>query len=160
MSERITVRLDDELYGWLMDAAKARRMDISSVVRQAVSASVAGARTSALPSVPPHTPEDCLAIVLSHASPRTQRRLAETSPGSTGSSRTRDARGSGLSPRPWPIGPSERSNGSTRPPGGPCKGTGVYERLTRRVADGVRARWSDTAKARESTSFQLSDRRA
>jgi predicted transcriptional regulator len=78
MSERITVRLDDELYGWLMDAAKARRMDISSVVRQAVSASVAGARTSALPSVPPHTPEDCLAVVLSQASLRTQRRLAET----------------------------------------------------------------------------------
>jgi hypothetical protein len=78
MPERIMVRLDDELYGRLSDAAKARGLDGSAMVRQAVSASVEGACTSACPAVPPHPPEDCLAVVLSQASLRTQRRLAET----------------------------------------------------------------------------------
>jgi hypothetical protein len=78
MSERITVRMDDELCRRLSDAAKTRGMDVSSIVRQAVIAYIEGARTSALPAVPPHSPEDCLAVVISQASPRTQRRLAET----------------------------------------------------------------------------------
>ena len=77
MSERITVRLDDEAYGSLTDAARARRMDVSSIVRQAVMAHLEGASGTAPTSAPPHTPEDCLAVVVSHASPVAQRRLAE-----------------------------------------------------------------------------------
>ena len=75
MPERITVRLDDEVYGRLSDAAEARGMDVSSVVRQAVMAHLEGASGTAPTSVPPHTPEDCLAVVVSHASPRAQRHL-------------------------------------------------------------------------------------
>jgi Ribbon-helix-helix protein, copG family len=77
MPERITVRLDDEVYSRLSDAAKARGMDVSAVVRQAVMAHLEGASGTAPTSVPPHTPEDCLAVVVSHASPVAQRRLAE-----------------------------------------------------------------------------------
>jgi hypothetical protein len=66
--ERLTLPLDD----WLAITA------VSSVVRQAVMAHLEGASGTAPTSVPPHTPEDCLAVVLSHASPVAQRRLAET----------------------------------------------------------------------------------
>jgi hypothetical protein len=52
-------------------------MDVSSVVRQAVMAHLEGASGTASTLVPPHTPEDCLAVVVSHASPVAQRRLAE-----------------------------------------------------------------------------------
>jgi predicted transcriptional regulator len=38
MPERITVRLDDAVHGRLTDAARARGVDVSSVVRQAVMA--------------------------------------------------------------------------------------------------------------------------
>jgi hypothetical protein len=47
MSERITVRLDDAVYDRLSDAAKARGMDVSSVVRQALMASLEGASGTA-----------------------------------------------------------------------------------------------------------------
>jgi hypothetical protein len=77
MSERVTIRLDDGLRSRLSDAAKARGMDVSSVVRQAVLAHLEGASGTTPTSVPPHTSEDCLAVVLSHASPVAQRRLAE-----------------------------------------------------------------------------------
>jgi hypothetical protein len=77
MSERITIRLDEAVYGRLSDAAKTRGMDVSSVVRQAVMAHLEAASGTAPTSVPPHTPEDCLAVVISHASPIAQRRLAE-----------------------------------------------------------------------------------
>jgi hypothetical protein len=36
-----------------------------------------GVSGSAFTSAPPHTPEDCLAVVISHASSVAQRRLAE-----------------------------------------------------------------------------------
>jgi hypothetical protein len=75
--ERLTIRLDDSLRSRLSDAAKARAMDVSSVVRQAVMSLLEGANGTVPTSVPPHTPEDCLAVVLSHASPVAQRRLAE-----------------------------------------------------------------------------------
>jgi hypothetical protein len=78
MPERITVRLNDAVYGRLTDAAKARGVDLSSVVRHAVIAYLEGASETAPTLVPLHHPEDCLAVVISHASPRTQRRLAET----------------------------------------------------------------------------------
>jgi hypothetical protein len=77
MSERITVRLDEAVYGRLSDAARARGTDVSSVVRQAVMAYLEGARGTAPASPPSHTPEDCLAVVVSYASPVAQRRLAE-----------------------------------------------------------------------------------
>jgi hypothetical protein len=75
MSERITVRLEDAVYGRLTDATRARGMDVSSVVRQALMAYLEGARGTAPTSVSPHTPEDCLAVVVGHASPRAQRQL-------------------------------------------------------------------------------------
>ena len=75
MSERITVRLDEAVYGRLSDAANARGVDVTSVVRQALMAYLERASGTAPASVPPHTPEDCLAILVSHASPRAQRHL-------------------------------------------------------------------------------------
>jgi Ribbon-helix-helix protein, copG family len=75
MSERITVRLEDAVYGRLSDAARAQGTDLSSVVRQALMAYLERARGTAPTSVPPHTPEDCLAVVVGHASPRAQRQL-------------------------------------------------------------------------------------
>lgn len=78
MSERITVRLEDAVYGRLSDAARAQGTDLSSVVRQAVMASLEGAEGTAPTSMPPHTPEDCLAVVVSHASPRAQHHLTST----------------------------------------------------------------------------------
>ena len=75
MPERITVRLDDEVYGRLSDAARARGTDVSSVVRQAMMVYLEVSSETAPMSAPPHTPEDCLAVVLSHASPRAQGHL-------------------------------------------------------------------------------------
>ena len=75
MSERITVRLDDALYGRLTDAARARGVDISLVVRRAMLDHLEGASGTALTFAPPHTPEDCLGVVVSHASPRAHRHL-------------------------------------------------------------------------------------
>ena len=77
MPERITIRPDEAVYGRLSDAAKTRAMGVSSVVRQAVMAHLEGASGTAPTAVPPHTPEDCLAVVIGHASPVAQRRLAE-----------------------------------------------------------------------------------
>ena len=77
MSERITVRLEDAVYSRLSDAAKARWTDVSSVVRQALITALEGVSdTPAVATI--HRPDDCLAVVVSHASPRAQRRLAET----------------------------------------------------------------------------------
>jgi Ribbon-helix-helix protein, copG family len=77
MSERITIRLDDAVYSRLTDAAKARGIDLSSVVRQAVIAYLEGAGGTAPTPMLHHTPEDCLAVVVSHASPRAQHHLTE-----------------------------------------------------------------------------------
>jgi hypothetical protein len=51
-------------------------MDVFSVVRQAVMAYLEGASGLAPRSVLPHTPGECLGVVMSHASPRAQRHLA------------------------------------------------------------------------------------
>jgi hypothetical protein len=59
MPERITIRLDDAVYGRLTDAAKARGIDISSVVRQALLADLDGSHGTS-PSAPPvHDREAC-----------------------------------------------------------------------------------------------------
>jgi hypothetical protein len=75
MRERLPIRLTDGLQSRLPDAARARGTDLSSVVQQALMAYLEGVRGTAPTSVPPHTPEDCLAVVVGHASPRAQRHL-------------------------------------------------------------------------------------
>jgi Ribbon-helix-helix protein, copG family len=73
MGDRITVRLDDELHARLADAAQARGMDVSSVVRQVLMASLDRGRgvtptiegslsDTTVPS--PHTTETCMGTVL------------------------------------------------------------------------------------------------
>jgi Ribbon-helix-helix protein, copG family len=64
MAERITVRLDDEVYGRLADAAKARGTDVSSVVRQAVIADLDGVSRIAPTAPPPHDREACAQAIL------------------------------------------------------------------------------------------------
>ena len=59
----------------LSDAARAHGTDLSSVVRRAVMAYLESMSGIAHTLVPPHTPEDCLAVVVSHASPCTQSHL-------------------------------------------------------------------------------------
>jgi hypothetical protein len=73
--ERVTICLTDDLQSRLADAAKARGTGLPSRVRQAVMAYLEGARGTAPASVPPHTPQDCLAVVAGYASPRAQRQL-------------------------------------------------------------------------------------
>ena len=76
MPERITVRLDDAMYGRLIEASQQGAMDISAFVLQALIRALD--RVSDTPaSAPLHHPDDCLAVVISHASPMAQRRLAE-----------------------------------------------------------------------------------
>jgi hypothetical protein len=76
MPERITVRLDDALYGQLREASRQGAMDVSTFVRQAlITALDRTSDTSA--SVPLHHPDDCLHVVVSHASPRAQHHLTE-----------------------------------------------------------------------------------
>jgi predicted transcriptional regulator len=64
MPERITIRLDDAVYGRLTDAAKARGIDVSSVVRQAVIADLDGTNgpTPTAPSV--HDREACAQTIV------------------------------------------------------------------------------------------------
>jgi predicted transcriptional regulator len=75
MSERITIRLDDAVYDRLIEASRQGAMDVSAFVRQALIAVLEKASDTSDP-VPPHHPEDCLAVVVSHASPRAQRHLS------------------------------------------------------------------------------------
>jgi hypothetical protein len=64
MSERITVRLDDEIYGRLTDAARARGMDVSSVIRQAVATDL-DRHHGTTPTAPPvHDREACAQTIL------------------------------------------------------------------------------------------------
>jgi Ribbon-helix-helix protein, copG family len=73
MSDRLTIRLDDELRARLADAAKARGMDVSAVVRQVLIASL-DREKGVTPTIegslsdttvpPPHTSETYMATVL------------------------------------------------------------------------------------------------
>ena len=153
MSERITARLDDEVYSRLSDAAKARGLDISSVARQAVIAYLEGASETVPTFVPLHRPEDCLAVVVSHASPRAQRRLAETLTRIDGPSRARDARGCGLWRRPWPSGRQKRNGESLKLPCSAQEGAVRHAQVTMRGHDEVRACLSDAARRRRMDRF-------
>ena len=64
MPERITVRLDDALYGRLSVAAQARGTDVSSVVRQAVLAHLDGIDRTPLTAPPAHDREACAQAIL------------------------------------------------------------------------------------------------
>jgi Ribbon-helix-helix protein, copG family len=76
MSERITVRVDDELCGRLSDAAKARGMDVSSVVRQALIAALDGSHATT-PTVPPvHDREACAQTILQGCPLEVRREIA------------------------------------------------------------------------------------
>jgi hypothetical protein len=80
MSERITVRLDDELCGRLTDTAKARGMDVSSVVRQAVIADLDG-RNDFNPTAPPvHDREACAQTILQGCPLDVRREIASRLP--------------------------------------------------------------------------------
>jgi Ribbon-helix-helix protein, copG family len=64
MAERITIRLDDAMYGRLSDAAKARRVDVSAVVRQALIANLDGVGGTTPTAPPPHDREACAQAIL------------------------------------------------------------------------------------------------
>jgi Ribbon-helix-helix protein, copG family len=65
MAKRITIRLDDAVYGRLSDAAKARGVNVSSVVRQAVMADLNGVSGTTPIAPPPHDREACAQAILS-----------------------------------------------------------------------------------------------
>ena len=64
MAKRITIRLDDAAYGRLADAAKARGVDVSSVIRQAVMADLDERRGTTPTTLPPHARETCAEAIL------------------------------------------------------------------------------------------------
>jgi hypothetical protein len=74
MPERITVRLDDAMYGRLIEASQQGAMDISAFVRQALIRALDQASDTPV-SATVHRPDDCLHVVVSHASPQAQRHL-------------------------------------------------------------------------------------
>jgi Ribbon-helix-helix protein, copG family len=81
MAERITVRLDDEVYGRLADAAKAGGLDLSALVRQALAGyldhqgsgpTVLDAKTSNRAECVSHTPNDCAMTIVRRCLPEVQ----------------------------------------------------------------------------------------
>jgi Ribbon-helix-helix protein, copG family len=64
MSQRITVRVDKAVYGRLSDAARARGMDVSSVVRQAVIADLDESKRTTPTAPPVHERKACAQTIL------------------------------------------------------------------------------------------------
>jgi hypothetical protein len=64
MSERVTIRLNDGLRARLSDTAKARGIDLSSVVRQAVIAALDRSNRPTSTAPPVHDREACAQMIL------------------------------------------------------------------------------------------------
>jgi hypothetical protein len=74
MPQPITIRLDDAMYGRLIEAFRHAAMDVSAYVPQALITALD--RASDTPaSAQPHHPDDWLAVVVTHTPPQAQRHL-------------------------------------------------------------------------------------